>query len=185
VTAVGPTANQQSISFPISGLAPGTTYHARIMIVNRAGTVSSNDLMFATASPPATGTGGSGNGDHTKPPTIHQAGHQIAATGSGTTYAITLPLSVSCPSGESCVATITLTVAPATKHRKPKHPTKPIVIGTARITLAGGHHVNPTLKLNHAGAKLLRHRRHSPARTPANRGLVRPAAVTAPSSPRG
>jgi hypothetical protein len=32
------------------------------------------------------------------------------------------------------------------------------VIGTARITLAGGHHVNPTLKLNDARAKLLRHR---------------------------
>jgi hypothetical protein len=44
-----------------------------------------------------------------------------------------------------------------TKHRKPKHPTKPIVIGTAPITLASGHHFNPKLKLNHTGAKLLRH----------------------------
>src|ERR1700727_2310653 len=49
VTEVVPTANQQLISFPISGLAPGTTYHARIMIVNQAGTVSRNELMFTTA----------------------------------------------------------------------------------------------------------------------------------------
>jgi hypothetical protein len=172
VTTVVPTANQQLISFPISGLTPGRTYHARIMIINQAGTVSSNDLTFTTASSPApgaggsgTGTGGSGSspggpgaGDHTKPPTIHQTGHQIAATISGTTYAITLPLLVGCPTGESGVATITLTVPAATKHRKPKHPTKPIVIGTARITLAGGHHVKPKLKLNHTGAKLLRQR---------------------------
>ena len=161
VTEVVPTANQQLISFPISGLAPGTTYHARIMIVNQAGTVSSNDLMFTTASSPAGGAGvpgGSGNGNHTKPPTIHQSGHRTAATISGKTYAITLPLSVSCPTGESGVATITLTVPAATKHRKPKHPTKSIVIATARITLAGGHHVNPKLKLNHTGANLLRHR---------------------------
>jgi hypothetical protein len=164
VTAVGPTANQQSISFPISGLAPGTTYHARITIVNQAGTVNSNDLAFTTAASPAGGAGGSGgspggsgNGDNTKPPTIHQTGHQITATKSGSTYAITLPLTISCPTGESCVATVTLTVLPKTKHRKPKHPTKPTLIGAARITLAGGHHVNPTLKLNHAGAKLLRH----------------------------
>jgi hypothetical protein len=162
--AVGPTANQQSISFPISGLAPGTTYHARITIVNQAGTVNSNDLTFTTAASPAGGAGGSGgspggsgNGDNTKPPTIHQTGHQITATISGSTYAITLPLTISCPTGESCVATTTLTVPPKTKHRKPKHPTKPTLIGAARITLAGGHHVNPTLKLNHTGAKLLRH----------------------------
>jgi hypothetical protein len=165
VTAVAPTAHQQSISFPISGLTPGTTYHARIMIVNQAGTVSSNDLTFTTASSPAGGAGGSGgtpggsgNGDHAKTPTIHQTGHQTAATISATTYEITLPLSVSCPTGESCVATITLRVPQATKHRKHKHPSKPIVIGTTRITLAGGHHLNPTLKLNHAGAKLLRQR---------------------------
>ena len=149
ITAVGPTANQQSISFPISGLAPGTTYHARITIVNQAGTVNSNDLA-PTDCRLTRRRGGRfrrqptrvGERRQHQAPTVQQTGHQITATISGSTYAITLPLTISCPTGESCVATITLTVPPKPSTASPNtQPADPFA-HAARITLAGGHHVN-------------------------------------------
>src|SRR6202020_3352380 len=43
---VSPSASQQPLSFPITGLSANTTYHARITIVNQAGEISSNDVTF-------------------------------------------------------------------------------------------------------------------------------------------
>jgi hypothetical protein len=142
-SAVSAGAPQQLVTFPLTGLSPGTLYHARITVTNQAGTVSSEEITFTTDS-----SGG-------QPVTIKKLGSSTTATSSGTTFVLTLPLSVGCPSGASCTATVTIIVPAATAARK-RHPRKPIVIGKARISLRPGQHLHPVIKLNRTGAKLLR-----------------------------
>ena len=148
ISAVAPTAARQPIGFALTGLASGTTYHARITVVNQAGTVRSADATFTTVSQP----GGGGN----TPATVHQTGTGAAASRSGKTYRFALPVTVSCPAHESCQVQTTITVAAATAAAKHKHAAKPIVIGTARSKVAGGRRTKPSIKLNRAGARLLR-----------------------------
>jgi hypothetical protein len=46
-----------SVSAPLAGLAPGTTYHYRLVATSSAGTSRGADGIFTTASPPAAVTG--------------------------------------------------------------------------------------------------------------------------------
>jgi hypothetical protein len=160
VTPVPAAANGQAISFPVTGLAPGTLYHARITISNQAGTFSSTDATFTTAASSGAPPPGPPSIPNAKA-VVHETGHKTVATPSGTTFTLALPLTVSCPAKETCQITITLTVpaATATAAAKRKHAAKPIVIGTARITLRAGKRLTPKLKLNRTGASLLRRRR--------------------------
>ncbi|MGZ4306744.1 MAG: hypothetical protein ACXVEW_10880, partial [Solirubrobacteraceae bacterium] len=154
-SAVSATASQQPASFSITGLLPSTTYHARITIVNQAGTVSTNDLSFTTASAQ---TGGGGGG--TNPPaSVRQTGTRALGTTSGATFTIPLPVSVGCPNRETCKVTATITVPEAEAASQRKRATKPVVISTAQISLRGGQRMKLKVKLNRIGAKLLR-RRH-------------------------
>jgi hypothetical protein len=151
-TAVPAGASQQLISFPLTGLTPGTTYHARITISNEAGTVSSSEVTFTTTSPPPVDV----------PPTITKSGSSTTAGRSGKTFVVTLPLSVSCPAGEHCTATVRMTVPAATFALADASAArrKPIVIGSAHFSLQPGQRLRPRIKLNRTGARLLRrHRR--------------------------
>jgi hypothetical protein len=157
---VSPSASQQTVSFPITGLMAYTTYHARITIVNQAGTISSNDLTFTTTSapnsPPVSGPTTTSRGT---PASIRVTGQQAVGTKTGNTYTIVLPLSVSCPAQQTCKTTTTITIpaAKTTGKRKPK--AKQIVIGLAHLTVRGGQRVKLRIKLNRTGADQLR-RRH-------------------------
>lgn len=46
-----------AVSAAVSGLAPNTTYHYRVVASNASGTVAGQDQTFTTATPPATSTG--------------------------------------------------------------------------------------------------------------------------------
>jgi hypothetical protein len=157
---VSPSANQQTVSFPIAGLTANTTYHARITIVNQAGTISSNDLTFATtsapSSPPASGTATT---PHTTSASIRVTGKHAAVSKTGNTYTIVLPLSVSCPIEQTCMTTTTLTIPPAKTTGHGKRKTKPIVIALAHITVRSGQSIKLKIKLNRTGANQLRHHR--------------------------
>jgi hypothetical protein len=164
-TAVAPTANQQSISFPISGLVPDTSYHARITIVSQAGTVSNKDLAFTTISPPLTGTvggggdgggAGSGTGRAGRPPDCPPDHPPERDPEQWQDLRDHDPTVGRLPTGQSCAAKVTLDVSAPVPRRDPKHRAKPTMIATAQISVAGGHHVKPILKLNRTGAKLPR-----------------------------
>lgn len=158
--AVLPTALQQTVSFPITGLTADTTYHARITIVNQAGTISSDDVTFTTASAPnAPPAGGPGATAHASPASIRVSGRRAVATKTGNTYTILLPLSVSCPAKQTCRATTTITIPPTRAIGKGKHRAKPVVIALTHITVRGGRSVKLKVKLNQTGAKQLRHHR--------------------------
>jgi hypothetical protein len=157
---VSPSASQQPLSFPITGLSANTTYHARITIVNQAGEISSNDVTFTTASvpssPPASGTPTT---HHGIPASIRVTGRQGVGTKTGNTYTIELPLSVSCPATQTCKTTMTITLQPAKTTGKGKPKIKPIVIALAHITVRGGQRVKLKIKLNRTGANELRRHR--------------------------
>jgi hypothetical protein len=157
---VSPSAGEQTLSFPITGLAAGTTYHARITIVNQAGTISSNDVTFTTASPPSSPpASGPAATTHGTPASIRVTGRQTVGTKTGNSYTILLPLSVSCPAKQTCKATITITIPPVRTTGKGKPKAKPIVIALAHVTVHGGQRAKLKIKLNRTGANQLR--RHS------------------------
>jgi hypothetical protein len=56
VSAGSGTANT-AVSAALSGLAPGTTYHYRVVATNASGTTRGADGIFTTSSPPVVGTG--------------------------------------------------------------------------------------------------------------------------------
>jgi hypothetical protein len=157
---VSPSVNQQAVSFPVTGLTANTTYHARITIVNQAGTISSDDVSFTTTSAPnSPPAGGTATTSHTTPASIRVTGKHTAVIKTGSTYTIVLPLSVSCPIDQTCTTTTTLTIPPAktTGKRKPK--TKPIVIALAHITVRSGQSIKLKIKLSKTGANQLRRHR--------------------------
>jgi hypothetical protein len=63
---IGSGASSTNVSVPVSGLAPSTTYHVRVVASNAAGTSGGSDQTFTTTGPPivhsgaATGVGSSG-----------------------------------------------------------------------------------------------------------------------------
>jgi hypothetical protein len=150
VATVAPSASRQAIAFTVTGLAAGSSYHARITIVSQGGTVSSSDVTFKTA-----------GGGRNSPAVIRQTGSHTVASATGMTYTVPLPVTVRCPAAETCHVNATLTVpaATATAAASGRHTAKPIVIGSAQLTLGGGKHVVVRIKLNHTGARLLRRRR--------------------------
>jgi Fibronectin type III domain len=58
---VGSGTNTTGVSISVSGLAPGTTYHVRIVASNAAGTNTGGDQSFTTTGPPAVQTGSATN----------------------------------------------------------------------------------------------------------------------------
>jgi sugar lactone lactonase YvrE len=72
-TSIGSGTTRQHVSAQLTGLAPGTTYHFRVVATSVAGRREGSDRTFTTASPPppppppppaggGSGTGGSGTG---------------------------------------------------------------------------------------------------------------------------
>jgi hypothetical protein len=64
--SIGSGGSPTNVSVPVSGLAPSTTYHVRVVASSAAGTSGGSDQTFATTGPPivrsgaATGVGSSG-----------------------------------------------------------------------------------------------------------------------------
>jgi hypothetical protein len=74
------------VSVPVTGLQPGTTYHARVRVITSAGTTSGGDVAFATrgSSSTAVTTGGEGGGGSS---TAGGGAATSSSTGGGTSAA--------------------------------------------------------------------------------------------------
>jgi fibronectin type III domain protein len=56
--SAGSSTSPQGVSFPISGLQPGHSYHYRLVAQSDAGSSAGKDVSFTTSSAPAVATGG-------------------------------------------------------------------------------------------------------------------------------
>jgi uncharacterized delta-60 repeat protein len=62
VQAIGGTNDDVDVQAALTGLATGTVYHARVVIMSAAGTDPGDDLTFTTLGPPAPPAAGGGTG---------------------------------------------------------------------------------------------------------------------------
>jgi hypothetical protein len=147
-------------SVQLSGLAPGTTYHAKVIVTNTDGTTSSNDLQFKTASTAADVTA---SGPAKINPDI--VALKVSAD------AITVALS--CPAGTAtCSGKIELTSRVTTKRGKviavaasarPKRKTHTETVGAGSYSVPPGQTKALKFTLNATGRRLLKARHRLPA----------------------
>jgi hypothetical protein len=75
----------KSVSATVTGLAPSTTYHFRLVATNPSGAANGQDLTFTTAAPGSGGGGGGGGGSNVsislRPKSSLVFGHSVAITG--------------------------------------------------------------------------------------------------------
>ena len=63
--SAGSSGSAQAVSVPLSGLAPSSTYHVRVVATNGTGTTAGPDTVFTTAAPPPSVSSPSAHGvDH-------------------------------------------------------------------------------------------------------------------------
>jgi CSLREA domain-containing protein len=143
---VTPTA----VSAALTGLAPNTTYHYRIVATTRDGTSNGADATFKTsASGSAPGGGGGGS----------FAGLKIVKQSVKLTAKRVAPIKVSCPAATagSCKGTLTVTIKVRSSkrvkvHHKLKlvHRTKTVKLGSVRFAVVAGHKATLKAKLSRA-----------------------------------
>jgi hypothetical protein len=148
---VGSGNSPASFSAALSGLSPGTPYHADIVATNGDGTSASGDITFTTTPPLAASL-----------PTV---------ANSGGTLTLTFACGGGAP-GQTCDGPITLTSqvtthggsavavsASAAKKKKPKPKpkgvTKTVPVGGGSYSVASGSSTTVKVKLNSKGMKLL------------------------------
>ena len=145
---IGAADSPASFSAALSGLSPGTTYHAAVIASNGDGTTTSADITFTTLPPLA------------------------AALSSASPSGAQLKLTIACSggdSGEDCSGPITLSshvttrhgtvtaVAAAAKKKKPKPSgsAKDETVASGSYTVASGRSTTVDVALDGAGRKLL------------------------------
>jgi hypothetical protein len=145
----------QPVSFALSGLTPGTTYHYRILATNRDGTQTSADATFSTpsitkAEPPLVISS-----PLTTFPGLIVARQTVRLTAKGVA-----PIKVSCPASAvgSCTGTLKLTTqlklaGKKTAHGHAKAKTKTIALGSVRFAVASGHSATLGVKLSKAARR--------------------------------
>jgi hypothetical protein len=152
---IGNGSSGVAVSFPITGLSPGTTYHFAVVATNGDGTSTSGDGTFATTPPAAatiTSTSASGDvltigiscsggspGDHCSGP-IKLTSH-VTTQGRNTV----------------AVAASTAKKRHKKKHRKPapKKVTTQQTVGTGTYSVSTGQTATVAVTLNRTGQRLL------------------------------
>ena len=131
-----------AVSAALTGLAPGTTYHYRLVAANDGGTVASTDGTFTT-------------------PAVTFAGVRLG----GGTVAVkngVAHISVSCPAGTpgGCAGSVAITTAgrvvvPSASAAKRKR-RRVLTLGHAHFFVAAGRTVKVSVRISKAGLKLLK-----------------------------
>jgi hypothetical protein len=124
--SAGSGTSNQAVSVSLSGLAPHTTYHYRVVASNATGTAMAADRTFKTGSPSFAGAFAPGQRDH-----MGSAGN--------------VAVRVTCPSGTyvRCAGTLRLSFGGAT-------------IGTGSFTLGSGRSAPLAVHLTARGQALVR-----------------------------
>jgi len=138
------------VSAALTGLAPDTTYHYRIVATTRDGTSTGADATFKTSAPGSGPGGGAGGGGSF-------GGLKIAKQSVKLTAKRVAAIKASCPAATDgrCMGTLTVTVKvrPSKRvkvHHKLRlvHRTTTVKLGSVRFTVAAGHKATLKLKLS-------------------------------------
>jgi len=143
---------------PTHAYAAGGAYSVTLTATDDLGFVASASRQVTVSNPPPPG-GSSPPPPPSPPPTppVHLPAQATStALTSGGSLVVPAASTVTCPAGQTCTVTVTLTI-PGTPTKGHRHPA-PIVIGTATYRVAGGRTLTPRIKLNARGAALLRKR---------------------------
>jgi hypothetical protein len=140
-----------SVSINLTGLAPATTYHARIEATNGDGASSTSDFTFTTASPLSTATTVAGLSGATASVTVACNGGVGGQSCSGP---VTLTSHVT-SSGKTVLAVAASAARGGNRKRKPKTVVTDETVGSGSYTVASGAKATVALKLNATGLKLL------------------------------
>jgi Tol biopolymer transport system component len=147
-----------SVSAALSGLAPGTTHHYRLVVVSAGGTTHGLDRSFTTGAttPPPGGNGGNdggtsdgGNNGGDTPPPAPFAGVSIAP-GTVKVKGRVAKVRLTCPAAAqgACRGTLTLTLA-----------YKSAKVGAKSFKIAPGKSATVAVRITKAGGKLLARKR--------------------------
>ncbi len=94
-----------------------------------------------------------------KPPTLKTG--KASATLKGTTVTINTGLSITCPpGGASCPVSLSATITAAQAAKAKPKPKKPVVVGSARTTVAAGKTAAISFKLSSKAASALKRHKH-------------------------
>jgi CSLREA domain-containing protein len=142
----------QPVSFALSGLAPGATYHYRIVATNQDGVQTSADATFSTPS--------IAKAEPLILPPLAFPGLTVARQAVRLTAKGLAPIKVSCPASAvgGCTGTLTLTtqvkvVSKKTARAHAKLKTKTIALGSVRFVVATGHRATLDVKLAQAARR--------------------------------
>jgi CSLREA domain-containing protein len=146
------------VSFPLTGLAPDTTYHADVVAINADGASTSADVTFTTPSP---------------------TGHASIGSVAVSSHAVTVTISCSGGSPKTICDVIgsLVTIEHFRGHklvsisRKRRH-RKPLVVGSQVLTLTAGQTLKLVIPLNHRGSRLLRRFGKLPVRLVVTSGTI-------------
>jgi hypothetical protein len=157
--APGAGSSAVGVSAALSGLAPGTTYHFRVVATNAGNTTNGSDQTFTTLAdtcatnatlcppPPTCATNPALCPKPT--PGVLKLTAATATVSSGKAA-----VKLSCKGATTCTGTVKLTIK--TKVRKGKKTTtKTLTIGTARVRIAAGHSATVNITLSSTARKLL------------------------------
>jgi hypothetical protein len=151
---LGPGVTPTAVSADLTGLAPDTTYHYRIVATTRDGTSNGADATFKTSASGSAPGGGGGS----------FAGLKIAKQSVKLTAKHVAPIKASCPAATdgSCKGTLTVTIKVryrkrVTVHhqRKLVHRTKTVKLGHVRFAVVAGRRATLKVKLGRAAVRRL------------------------------
>jgi hypothetical protein len=177
VTATG-------VSASLTGLAPATTYHYRVVATNRDGTTSGIDQTFTTtAASPGSVTGpGTGPGSATgrfAGLTVKRQTLRLSRRGAAS-------VNVLCPASTvgACTGTLRLTIrvrVVVRSHGKRRRVLRTVTLGSIRFKVAAGRHATLAVKLTRAATARVKRARslRATGTAAASDGLRRRATTTA------
>lgn len=150
---IGATVAQAPFTAAVTGLAPSTTYHFRIVVKNAIGTAFGADETVTTASSPAPVSISTGPPQLPAPLTIVGA---LRPAASGTSLSLTL----TCKGPTACPVTVAATTTEQLRHGRvvalsaSRPRTRTVVVASASLTIAAGKVKVVTLRLNTTGRRL-------------------------------
>jgi hypothetical protein len=151
---IDPTVAAAPFTAAIAGLAPGTTYHFRIVVKNAIGTAFGADQTVTTASPAPIFMFSSAPGPGQPVPLAVVGAPRPAAGGTS------LSLALSCKGPGACPVIVTATTTEQLRHgrvvsiSRARPRTRTVVVASASVTLAAGEVKVLTIRLNAAGRRL-------------------------------
>jgi hypothetical protein len=138
VVSAGAGTASESVAAPIGGLAPGTTYHYRLVATSAGGTVASVENTFTTLAPP---------------PPAPVLGFTIPA-GQSLRSALRQGIAVKFTCNIACSVSFAVRRAPRSSADVARAPVE-LATGTARLAHAGSG--TATLRLSRAGHRVFKH----------------------------